>query len=199
MPMSESVRETLKTAADTGEVIRIIYHGGSQPGTVREISPISVSDHELLARDLATSITKTFKLAKLELTDEGTETPEYNPTAAPAAEETHTIGEALAGKVPGLESMGWHVKLSGDAISVHRFFKNGKPRKMPDIELSYNECTLDVFIELDGTVKEEKRKSSRPYRLSSRNFASARTFGKMSGAVSAFLDETRALAPTNAT
>ena len=70
--MSRSIRDLLTEACVNGEVVRIIYHGGSQPGTVRAISPIEVSKSEVRARDLAVGIAKTFKLAKIELAEAST-------------------------------------------------------------------------------------------------------------------------------
>ena len=48
--MPDSLREILDQAAKNGEVIRIVYHSGSQPGTVREIVPMEVTNTELRAR-----------------------------------------------------------------------------------------------------------------------------------------------------
>jgi hypothetical protein len=193
--MPQSVRDTLAKSVNTGEVIRIIYYGGSQPGSVREISPIIVSESEVRALDLATGIMKLFKLSKIEFADGSTSNPAFDPAAPPARDLSGTIRQVLSRNVADLELMGWQVRISDDSISVHRFFKNGKPRKAPDIDLSYAEFTVDMFIELDGTMKEERRKSSRPYCLRSPNFASARTFVNMSNAVSAFLDEASTIAP----
>lgn len=193
--MTLSIRDTLEEARKDGEVVRIIYHGGSQPGTVRSISIIAINELDVRARDLAVGVAKTFKLAKIELAEASTSTPEYDPTKPPAAELTGSIEIALAGEVEHLQSIGWHVEVDEDAISLHRFFKNGKPRKTPDIELIYNEYTFDAFVEAGGNFKEEMRKSCRPYRLSARSLVNARTFAKMSSAVACFLAEAKALAP----
>lgn len=197
--MNQSIREKLQAACETGEVIRIVYHGGSQPGTLREISPILVSESDVHARDLAVGTTKTFKLSKIELADMTAGTPEYDPIQPAVVELTGTIPEVLTDDVRRLESMGWHILFADNSISVHRCFKNGKPRKTADIELSYTEYTVDAFVDVHGILKEEKRKSIRPYRLASRNFASAKTFKNMSTAVAAFLNEAKLLAPVNTT
>jgi len=195
--MTRSLRDTLEEACAHGEVVRIIYHGGSQPGTVRSISIIAVTELEVRARDLAVGLAKTFKLAKIELAEESTSTPEYNPIHPPGVELIGSIRDVLAAEVEQLQSLGWHVEVAEDAISLHRFFKNGKPRKSPDIELSYNKYTFDAFVDLDGVFKEERRKSHRPYRLDTRNLATAKTFVKMSSAFACFLAEAKALAPAD--
>jgi len=196
--MSQSVRDLLAQACHTGEVIRIIYHGGSQPGSVREITAIKVSDSDVQARDLAVGAVRTFKLAKIELARHSTGAPVYDPNKQSVVELSGTIQDLLSGDLPKLESMGWHVRLSDNAIAVHRFFKNGKPRKTPDVELSYHEYTVDMVVDLDGTIREESRKSRRPYRLTSRNFVSAKTFNKTTSAVLAFIQEATTLAPAEA-
>jgi len=61
--MSDDLRNRLLAAASAGEIVRIVYHRGSQPGTLREIAPIAISDNEVKASDLATGTDKTFKLA----------------------------------------------------------------------------------------------------------------------------------------
>ncbi|MCX5658346.1 MAG: hypothetical protein NTW19_01325 [Planctomycetota bacterium] len=54
-------------AAQAADVLVIVYHGGSQPGTKREIGPVRCTDRELVAWDVARSQTKTFDLAKVEV------------------------------------------------------------------------------------------------------------------------------------
>ena len=81
-------------------------------------------------------------------------------------------------------------------LILYSFFKNGKLRKTPDVQLNYDEFIVDLLYDFDGLeIKEERRKSSRPCHVYSRSFASARSFGKMSKAVAVFLDEARNLAP----
>jgi hypothetical protein len=187
----------LLEASENGEVVRIIYHGGSQPGTVRSISIIAISELEVRARDLAVGIDKIFKLEKIELAEVSTSTPEYNPVLPPAVELTGSIREVLSAELEQLQSLGWHIEVADDVISLHRFFMNGKPRKTPDMQLTYNEYTIDAFVDIDGVFKEERRKSRRPYRVDSRNIRTAKTFTKISGAVTCFLAEAKVLAPTD--
>ena len=193
----KGLQRRLEIAAKAGEVVRIIYHGGSQPGTVREISPIRVATLEILARDLATDIVKTFKLAKIELVEDATDAPEY--VSHPDVPEPAGIIEALDGKRPELENLGWHVTFSEDEASVYRFFKNGKPRKTPDVSLSYDEFVIDLFVDDDGELHEDARHSTRPYRVDSLRFASGRMFGKLSRAAALFLEEAHALKSPDAT
>jgi len=198
--MTESLPDILAHAARTGEVIRIVYHGGSQPGTVREIVPLAVTDTEMRAHDFASRKDKRFKLAMIEIPDPAASPPKYDPDLQSPPEEICSLKEMFEGKLRDLEALGWHVQLSEDAIAVHRVFSNGNPRKTPDVRLTYDEFVVDLVDDFDGQgIKEERRKSSRPYHVYSRRFASARSLGKMSTAAALFLDEARGLAPGNAT
>lgn len=197
--MSAEFRRFLRQAAASGEVLRIVYHGGSQPGTVRAISPVTVAATEVQARDLATGIVKTFKLKKVELAGAESAAPEYDPGMQSGLDHGASLREVFVDKLADLHALGWHVELADEAVSVHRYFKNGKPRKGADVSLSYSEFVTDYFVELDGDLHEETRKAVRPYRVDSRRFSSGRTFGKLGRAVSLFLVEAHALAPKDAT
>lgn len=41
--MSDDFRARLIAAATAGEIVSVVYHRGSQPGTVREIAPVAVT------------------------------------------------------------------------------------------------------------------------------------------------------------
>ena len=70
-----------------GEIVQIVYHGGSQPGTLWEIMLLAVTEEEVRARDLAVGIEKNFKLADVELVGPDTVAPQYD--ACPG-EDTRT-------------------------------------------------------------------------------------------------------------
>ena len=57
----------LKESIETGETLRIIYHGGSQPGTVREIVPQSIKGEKLRAFCIGSGASKTFIISKIEI------------------------------------------------------------------------------------------------------------------------------------
>lgn len=83
----DALRGFLARAGQNGEVIRIVYHGGSQPGTVREVTPLFVGEDWMRARDFASHRTKVFKLEKVQLANEADNLPEYQPPMAVAAAE----------------------------------------------------------------------------------------------------------------
>lgn len=194
--MSHSTEETLTIAAKSGETLQIIYHGGSQPGTVREIKPLRVTPREVRAFDLSTGIAKLFLVDRIELACSGAGVAHYTAPAPEVVIEGHTVHGALASRLDELESQGWHVELTVDAMSVHRFFKNGNPRKKPDAELRYREYVqIQKYNPFTGATIESQRKSSKPYRVTSRNLGCARAFSNLSKAATLFLKEAQSLAP----
>jgi hypothetical protein len=193
--MSDDLRARLLAAASAGEIVSIVYHRGSQPGTVREIVPIAITDDEVRARDLAAGMEKSFKLAHLELAGPQTTARGYDPAAPPPVEDAQSVQAALALHVPGLQALGWHVELIENRISLHRFFKNGKPRKGADVTMGFDEFTVDMFDDGDGRgLQTVTRPSQRPFNVSSASLPT-RTFVRLSAALPVFLEEARKLAP----
>ena len=125
----------MATAAEAGEIVRVVYHRGSQPGTVREIAPIAVSDDEVTARDIAAGIDKTFRLAFLELAGPEMIAAAFDPEGP--VEDTRTIQVVLGSHVPpasqddrveiGLHDP-LHAKLLGDSIEFIQPEAFGAPR-----------------------------------------------------------------------
>jgi hypothetical protein len=136
--MTADVRARLLTAATAGEIVRIVYHRGSQPGTVREIMPLAITDDEVRARDLATGIEKSFKLLYVELA--GPQTTD----AGRLGEDGRTLRAALDSHLTDLRACGWHVETTDNSVSVHLSFKNGKPRKGRDVSILFNEFSIDA-------------------------------------------------------
>ena len=192
--MTQSLRDTLERAAATGEVVRIVYHGGSQPGTVREVRPIAVSDVDLVAHCIASGTRKTFNMARIEI-PASPDVRAYRPD--PPTRDDRPLGTIVQEALPELRALGWHVEVREDAVSLQTisFFKNGKPRKPIDVvQLSCMEFVVDAFVELDG-LQEETRISRRPYSVRSRRLGT-RTFTNKGRALALFWEEARALAPS---
>jgi len=122
-------------------------------------------------------------------------------TTRPApAEDTTSLGEIFAGAHQELERLGWHAQIQPDSVSLHGFFKNGKPRKTSVIGINYSEWVVDMFDDFDGRgLQEVRRPSKRPYYVYSPGFEQPRTFAAKSKAVVLFWEEARRHAPNNAT
>ena len=180
--MNEELINKLSEAIETGEILSVIYHGGSQPGSVRQLSPIKVTSREVRARDVSSNAVKTFLVAKMELIGSILTTKQYDPNVINGNVEPASIEEAFQNQVEKLKGIGWHVELEKDSISLHSYFKNGKVRKGADV----------------GITKYDEN-PSRPFYVYGPSLASARTFGKLSSAIELFNEESKTHAPNNKT
>jgi hypothetical protein len=196
--MSSEIEDILFNSIQADRVIRIIYNGGSQPGSHREIKPLTVTSTDTRALDITTGFVKTFKLEKIQLLDASASPPVYDPTLLPQTEHAKTIEQAFINRVALLEQMGWHVELLEDSISLFSYFKNGKPKRGAEVLLSYYEFSSESYFEPEsGEMIESKKKSIRPFRVSSKNFPMARTFSRLEKAIELFNAEAKILAPIN--
>ena len=193
--------ESLRTARDNRSSIRVIYNAGSQPGSVREIVPVVVADKEIRAIDVLTGIEKTFKFEFLELVPVPCNAPLYDPSLGKTNSDfdAKSIQEASETIVDEMRSLGWRVEVGEDEVSLFDHFKNGKVKKTPDVRLNYQQSVMELVMDEDGELHERMTLSNRPYRLESKNFASARSFAKLSSAWPKFLDEAQSRAPQKKT
>jgi hypothetical protein len=194
-----ALRARLDAAAESGEILRIIYRGGSQPGSARDVCPIAISGELLRARDIAAGADKQFHLSQIELVDEHGTAPAYDPHFVhPPATADPSIGDHFAPMVAELQALGWHVALTRDAVTLHRYLKNGKPRKAAHVSLTFSEYTGIGVIDLDDDGKpverEERWKSRSPYHVWSLDLPT-RSFAHLLKAVALFLDEAHTRAP----
>ncbi len=125
----------LQSAVGTGEIIRVRYHGGSVPGTVRDVQPLAVDSDYLKALCLASSAFKTFRLDKVELVDD--RVPLSYDAGASVQRRFATIGDLAPVILPLISRPDVHVAVSPTSIAVHRLRKKDKkPFAYADHELS---------------------------------------------------------------
>ena len=62
--------DKIKKTIEGSERLKVIYLGGSSPGTMREIIPRSIRDNKLIAYCLASDLDKTFFLDKIQIIEE---------------------------------------------------------------------------------------------------------------------------------
>ena len=75
-------------AASTGEILEITYHGGSQPGASRQISPkrVFISDnyrHYVEAYDYSRKTSRTFRLDRMQVLGAQASTPSSRNNSKP--------------------------------------------------------------------------------------------------------------------
>lgn len=208
--MITRLQAAMATATEAGKTIRIVYDGGSQPGAARDVLPLTIDDGMLRALDVATGIEKHFRLEKIRIPDATDLAPPYDPALADADQ---TIRSFFTPRVAELAAMGWHVELSDKALSLHRYFKNGRPRKGPDVWLMMEpppqdsgepdepELNIIISVGLSGvSVREEtlelqRSKRWRPYYASSVGLPTSRRFASLAHAASLVFMRARELAP----
>jgi predicted DNA-binding transcriptional regulator YafY len=80
----DQLEDDLNNAVNFGEVVKIRYHGGSQPGSVREVVPKSVSNGKLFAICARSNAIRSFFLSKIEIIpcDSGVAI-DYDPAKSP--------------------------------------------------------------------------------------------------------------------
>lgn len=137
----EQIKQTMLDAIATGEIITIIYHGGSEPGSVRMISPIKVKEKIVWARCLTSKKVKSFSLNKIELSAAAELTftglhPRPESDNEPPDPVSLKLG--IDPFIDELTSLGWLIQLGDDEIDLFSRFKNGKPKKYPSLYFSFD-------------------------------------------------------------
>ena len=192
----DSLQTYLLAAARASATVRIIYHGGSQPGTRRDIVPLVVSDDLVVADDRATDSLRSFRLEMVELFDPGTAAESYDPAREPVPDVELTIPETFEPARAELTALGWHVEISDHQVTLHRYFKNGKPRKAAEVSLTYAPMTVDMFDDGDGLgMQTVERPSKRPFAVSGSGLKTTVTFSKLGRAAVTFWTRAREHAP----
>ncbi len=191
-----STEDRLREAIESGEVLKVIYRGGSQPGTLREIAPISIKNNKVSARCYTSNANKSFALEKIVIVE-----GEVRPPAAGwqpelvRHEQYRSISQLLENQQSLLVQLGWHIEHDNNHLSLHRKFKTGKPLKSSDVALHYEEYTYDVVADKDGELrKENMRKRERPWTVRGKN-RNTKTFSRLEGAAEVFMEWAKSLAP----
>lgn len=120
----------------TGEIVRIVYMAGTQPGTSRDITVRRIDDVYLYANCLTAGGYRTFRLDRIELSADMSSGPTYTPGAVVRIETFDQLVEVSA---PYLDRPEWHVVRGLASLSVHRRRKNGAPLKRPHLAIRYVE------------------------------------------------------------
>jgi hypothetical protein len=129
--MNQAAIDTLWLAIGTGELINIIYHGGSEPGAARMIMPLEMKDGKIRGKCYKTNQVKHFWLDKITLSDGDQtnytglhKTPDYD-----LIEGITTIQDILNHYQAELIRLGWVIDYNTDFIGLYKQYKNGKRYK----------------------------------------------------------------------
>ena len=189
----------LQNAIDAGESLKIVYNGGSQPGAMRDVTPISIKGEKCYAHCFASNAIKLFAIEKITiLSEENSLTGTiWKPKETTRSHYEHyeSIAEFLENLKDTLIGLGWNIKSDDISLSLHRRFKNGKLMKGADITLDYEEFTYDSVIDFDGECHEEnKRKKRRPWCVRGKSI-DTRCYGSLGKASALFMQLAVSLAP----
>lgn len=195
---TNELRERLKQAIHTGEVLSIIYHGGSQPGALRQIAPIEIDDDKVRARCYMSKAIKTFSLNKIEFRELANLTPNdaastWKPITKPPLPLFDTIAEVIAHYREDLEAKGWHVVHEigedGEYLNLFGRLKNGNMRKRPSVSLGYETIGYDLIVMPDGGVaRTNPHPRIRPWSVRGNGGKSLGTWGRSEGAIRCFIE-----------
>ncbi len=195
---ADEVRARLEQALETGEVIGILYHGGSQPGAYRQITPVQVGEKQVRARCHTSHAVKMFALDKIELRDAASPTTSdlssvWNPHAKTSIPTFNTIAEVSAHYRSSLEAKGWHVQHEcseeGDFLCLYARLKTGKLQKQPTVSLGYETTAYDLVVTPDGGIERANfRPRTRPWSVTAKGGNSG-TWSHIEGAIRCFLEQ----------
>lgn len=185
-----NVLSMLKEAVEQAVVLRIKYHGGSQPGAVRDIAPIEIMGDKIRARCYASNAVKTFMVEKIEILEGDGEIDADTELWQRGKDTTkyHTLDQAYNDISSTLDPLEWHIEKSEASISLHRRFKNGNPRKGSEAQIVYEEYDYgDIFIDEEGNEHHEEPKLRiRPWVIRSKT-EQTRTYKDLDNAAKHFL------------
>lgn len=193
-----SLADVLDEAISSKTSIMIIYHGGSQPGAKREITPLMILGAKLRARDVVSNRAKLFDLAKIELAD-GQAAPAYVEKQS----ERRTVSNLLQGKVGELTALGWRVEMTEDSAEL---FAPRKKEPVIYIKESDSQKSEVLIIGVDGASFTSETTIERSWAVLGPGIAAAIVdpepgedlsvrYKKLGAAISAFLREARQHAP----
>ncbi|PHS63801.1 MAG: hypothetical protein COB09_11215 [Thalassobium sp.] len=175
--------QRLELAAEAGEVLDVIYHGGSQPGATRKLTPIRVNGHKFHAKCMETGKFKFYMIEKLEIIGEPLPLPDdwtpdhviqYEKEKYRNQKPQRDPAEFAETTMTAMADAGWVVMHNLAAVEVdgteylsgmfflHSKFKSGKPKKTPTLSFSIQpyETELGEFPDESTTTVQPK---ARPY------------------------------------
>lgn len=189
--MSEQTISRLRAAMGTGEVLRVRYHGGSKPGSTRDLIPVQIEGtSKVRCRCYTSGAVKQFNIEKIEILplEPASFASEWTPE--PAHPAFSRLCDVLTKYHEDLESKGWAVEImddeNGESLLLFKRFKNGKLRKNPSVIFSYEHTAYDIVAMPDGTIgKANPRPRARPWSV--RGGETTNTWGSLSRALPTFL------------
>ncbi|MBD1572911.1 hypothetical protein HC725_06405 [Vibrio sp. S17_S38] len=193
-----NVEAAIIGAIENKEKIVIAYHGGRQPGAVREIGPISYDDMtgKVRARCYSTNVVKSFLIEKIQIDNLDFHQPRTREVPIQSMDFS-SLSEMYEHTKDTLEGLGWSVIFNAEDLTLELFerFKNGNLKKTSTISLAYEEWIIESAYNVQlGEFVESKREKQKPWTVRAKKKTTT-NFLILGKAANKFLVHAESLAP----
>ncbi|MDR2554167.1 MAG: hypothetical protein LBC64_01955 [Fibromonadaceae bacterium] len=139
--------EIFREAISTGQVIKIKYFGGSQPGTVREVVPRKIDDNKnmLYAYFEAADRIIGFSLSKTEIASESDAVSYIVEEKSKDAKSQLNLKELIEKHRKEFEKLGWFVNIVNNSIELFES-ENEKETSAADVCIAYETDKKNPWI-----------------------------------------------------
>lgn len=182
----------IQNAIDTKQKINVIYSGGSMSGQSRVLGPISIKGNKVRAKCYTTNALKTFLMERIQVIAENGEltkdrSSEVNQT--PRVDPQQTLPDIQNAIAPHFHNEQWFVEYneSEKSLSIYSRFKNGKPKKLPELQVCYEEYRTELVIDDEtGDYKEVITKRTKNWVVRHKEKKSAISYNYLNTAADRF-------------
>lgn len=152
--------QQIQNAIDTKQKINVIYNGGSMSGQSRVLGPISIKGNKVRAKCYTTNALKTFLMERIQVIAENGELTKDRSSEIsqpPKVEPQQTLVDIKNAIAPHFPVEQWLIELNENTkdLSIYARFKNGNPKKLPELQVCFEEYRTELEIdEQTGDFKE---------------------------------------------
>lgn len=183
-----NIFEEIENYYKNGEILKFVYNGGSQPGTVREAIITSLNNENIKARYIDSRLSKEFKMDKIEI---------YNDILHKNL-KIYIAGQKENKYINYQDIVDIHsdlfkekeliLNIEKDSFALFQYYKNGNLKKSPVIALEYHEFIYNEYYDIeDNSFKSDKYKSEKPWCLKIKG-KTTRNYKHFEKAVETFID-----------
>ncbi|HCP19593.1 hypothetical protein [Spongiibacter sp.] len=189
-----TVEDRLHAAIEDGEVLRITYAGGSQPGAERDIAPISIKDGKVRARCYSSNAVKMFVIDKVSLVGASSSTSENWTPGKAVSPQYRTTDDIVESMKNEWVSAGWHIEKSSEHVGLHMYGKHKKLLKYPTVSIYYDPEINELHMDLGGNFVQPDRKREKPWVVSAKDMSTV-AYKHFDKAAEKFIERTRQITP----
>ncbi|MDR2555279.1 MAG: hypothetical protein LBC64_07610 [Fibromonadaceae bacterium] len=144
------MEDTLNILKDIkrGEIIKIKYNGGSQPGAVREIAIRNIDENKgiVYAYCVASDRVINFNLSKIEIADKNDELTFVKVDTPPKAPSPINLKDLQENYIEELEKKGWFVKITDNSVELFE----GVKETATTVSLFYEAAKKDWVLKTEN-------------------------------------------------